>query len=166
MRTGFAVAPRKFSWSARYPCLETNRSGNVLTPFVPILSERTGVASAIRTLPASTRLSAGRLTTRLTTAFQKRPSLVPPTSGIRSELTRSPSRPSSAGSNVRAAAREVTPTRMAPAARLRMIVFGTISIPSIAITKAVPLKSTARLAVAPAASIAWDGSRPPPRSSR
>ena len=143
-----------------------NRSGSVLTPFVPILSEKTGIAAAISRQQASTRLSAGRLSTRRTIAFQKRPSAEPPNSGIRSELTRSPSRPSRAGSSVSAAASEVTPTRIAPAARLRMTVFGTISIPSIAITNAVPLKSTARLAVAPVATIASDGSRPAPRSSR
>ena len=40
-----------------------------------------------------------------------------------------------------------------------MTVFGTISIPSIAITKAVPLNRTARLAVAPVAAIASSGSR-------
>ena len=47
-----------------------------------------------------------------------------------------------------------------------MIVVGTISMPSIAMTNAEPLKSTARLAVAPAAEIAASGTRPLPRSSR
>jgi hypothetical protein len=47
-----------------------------------------------------------------------------------------------------------------------MIELGTSSIPSIAITNVVPLKSTARLAVAPAASIAPSFSRSCPRSSR
>ncbi len=47
-----------------------------------------------------------------------------------------------------------------------MIEFGTSSIPNIATTKTVPLKSTARLAVAPAASIAPSSSCPLPRSSR
>ena len=74
--------------------------------------------------------------------------------GIRSAFTRSPSRPSSAGSSVSAATTETIPTRIAPTARLRMIEFGTSSIPNIATTKTVPLKSTARLAVAPEASIA------------
>ena len=41
-----------------------------------------------------------------------------------------------------------------------MIELGTINIPNIAITKAVPLKSTARLAVAPEAEIASRGTRP------
>ena len=47
-----------------------------------------------------------------------------------------------------------------------MIVFGTSSRPVIARTKAAPLKSTARLAVAPAVSIASSFSRPCERSSR
>ena len=44
--------------------------------------------------------------------------------------------------------------------RLRRIVSGTITIPSSASTNAIPLKSTARLAVAPAAAIASILSRP------
>jgi len=139
----------------------------VLTPFVPILSEKTGIASRIRSEHAIVRLKPGRASTRRTIALQKRLSVpAPDANGTRSALTRSPSRPSNAGSRVSAAASEVTPTRIAPVARLRMIVFGTISIPSIAITKALPLNSTARLAVAPAISIAPGGSRPLTRSSR
>ena len=86
--------------------------------------------------------------------------------GIFSALTRSPSRPSTAGSSVSAATTETIPTRIAPTARLRMIELGTISIPSIATTKTVPLKKTARLAVIPDAAIASNFSRPRPRSSR
>ena len=52
------------------------------------------------------------------------------------------------------------PTRIAPVARLRKIVLGTSSSPNIARTKASPLKSTARLAVAPATAIASSFSRP------
>ena len=59
-----------------------------------------------------------------------------------------------------------TPTRMAPVARLRMIVLGTISRPSMASTKALPLKSTARLAVPPAREIASRRAAPRARSSR
>ena len=55
---------------------------------------------------------------------------------------------------------------IAPAASERMIVVGTSSIPNSATTKAEPLNSTARLAVAPAAAIASSCSRPRPRSSR
>ena len=47
-----------------------------------------------------------------------------------------------------------------------MIDEGTSSMPNIATTNAVPLKSTARLAVAPVAPIASTGARPPARSSR
>ena len=47
-----------------------------------------------------------------------------------------------------------------------MIEFGTSSIPNIAITKTLPLKSTARLAVAPDASIAASFALPRARSSR
>jgi hypothetical protein len=89
-----------------------------------------------------------------------------PITGIRSRSTRSPSRLSSAGSSVAEAATETIPTRIAPTARLRMIELGTISIPNIAITNVVPLKSTARFAVAAEAAIASCLSRPRPRSSR
>ena len=44
--------------------------------------------------------------------------------------------------------------------------FGISRSPSIAMTKAQPLKSTARLAVAPVEAIASSLSRPPERSSR
>jgi hypothetical protein len=47
-----------------------------------------------------------------------------------------------------------------------MMLEGTSSIPNIAITNADPLKSTARLAVAPDTAIASSGSRPTTRSSR
>jgi hypothetical protein len=69
-----------------------------------------------------------------------------PTNGRRSELTRSPRSPSSAGRSVSAATTETTPTRIAPSARLRITLLGTINIPHIATTNAVPLTSTARLA--------------------
>jgi hypothetical protein len=55
---------------------------------------------------------------------------------------------------------------MAPAARLRKIVFGMISSPSMATTNASPLKRTAELAVAPVAAMASSLSRPADRSSR
>ena len=57
------------------------------------------------------------------------------------------------------------PTRIAPRARLRRIVSGT-GIPIIARTNAVPLNSTARLAVAPVRVIESISERPPFRSSR
>ena len=47
-----------------------------------------------------------------------------------------------------------------------MIEFGTSSIPNMAMTNTLPLKSTARLAVAPEVSIAASSSLPRPRSSR
>ena len=78
---------------------------------------------------------------------------------------RSPSSPSRAGRRVSAPTTLTTPTRMAPVARLRMIVLGTISRPSMASTKALPLKSTARLAV-PAREIASRRAAPRARSSR
>ena len=83
----------------------------------------------------------GRRSTRRTIAPQKRPSGLDassdrrPTIGMRSALTLSPSSPSSAGRSVSAATTETIPTRIAPTARLRMIEFGTSSIPNIAITK-------------------------------
>ena len=71
-----------------------------------------------------------------------------------------------AGSSVSAAITETIPTRIAPAARERKIVLGTSRSPSIASTKAIPLNSTARLAVAPAVAIESSFSRPWSRSSR
>jgi len=81
-------------------------------------------------------------------------------------FTRSPSRARMAGSSVSAAITETIPTRIAPAARERKIVLGTSRSPSIASTKAIPLNSTARLAVAPAVAIESSFSRPWSRSSR
>ena len=65
-----------------------------------------------------------------------------------------------------AATTETIPTRIAPTARLRMIVLWTSRRPVIARTNEVPLKSTARLAVAPVTAIASCLSRPRARSSR
>ena len=73
---------------------------------------------------------------------------------------------SRAGSSVSAAATETTPTMIAPAARLRMIVVGTSSIPNSATTKVLPLNSTALLAVAPVRPIASVLASPRVRSSR
>src|SRR5262245_7294990 len=102
-------------------------------------------------------------------APQKRPSpplpMFRPTNGTRSESTRSPSFPSNAGSSVSAASTETMPTLIAPTARLFITFEGTSSIPVSAITKTDPLKSTARLEVAPAAAIAASSPCPPTRSS-
>jgi len=81
-------------------------------------------------------------------------------------MTWSPSFPSSAGSSVSAASTDTIPTVIAPTARLFITFEGTSSIPVSAITKTEPLKSTARLEVAPAAAIAASSSRPATRSSR
>jgi hypothetical protein len=59
-----------------------------------------------------------------------------------------------AGIRVSAAATDTTPTITAPAARLRRTLVGTRNSPSSAMTKVVPLKSTARLAVAPVRAMA------------
>ena len=71
-----------------------------------------------------------------------------------------------AGSRVSAAATDTTPTITAPAARLRRTLVGTRNRPSSAITNVVPLKSTARLAVAPVIAMAAFFSSPLARSSR
>ena len=86
--------------------------------------------------------------------------------GRGSEFTRSPIRLSIAGRRVSAAATDTTPTITAPAARLRRMVTGTRNMPSRATTKVLPLRSTARLAVAPVIRIAASLPRPWPRSSR
>ena len=70
-----------------------------------------------------------------------------------------------AGRRVSAASTVTTPTSIAPVARLRRIVSGTSTIPSIASTNAVPLNSTARQAVDPTVAIASSFSLPKRRSS-
>jgi hypothetical protein len=64
------------------------------------------------------------------------------------------------------AATAATTTKMAPAPSERKMVLGTRSMPISASTTVIPLNSTARLAVAPAASMASSLSRPCRRSSR
>jgi hypothetical protein len=61
---------------------------------------------------------------------------------------------------------ETIPTLIAPTARLFITFEGTSSIPLSAITNTVPLKRTARLAVAPDIPIASGSGRPRARSSR
>ena len=82
------------------------------------------------------------------------------------QLTRSPSSESTAGSSVIDDATETSTTTIAPPARLRKIVVGTSSMPASATTTVMPLKNTARDAVAPDARIASSFSRPSWRSSR
>ena len=86
--------------------------------------------------------------------------------GIRRRFTLPPRRASTAGNKVSAAATAPIATTIAPTARLRMIVLSTSSRPTIASTNALPLKRTARLAVAPAVAIASAVSRPCAYSSR
>ena len=71
-----------------------------------------------------------------------------------------------AGSRVRAAATETTPTIIAPAAMLRRRFVGTKNMPKRAITNVAPLNSTARLAVAAVRWMAASLSSPAARSSR
>ena len=135
---------------------------------------RPKIGEAAASIPATATAShnAGRRSTVSTMRRQKRPSAASarprfrPRIGTRRALTRSPATLSSAGSRVSAAATETIPTRIAPSARLRMIEVGTMNIPISATTKVLPLKSTARLAVAPACAIASSFARPRPRSSR
>ena len=142
----------------------------MLTPLAPSFSPIAGVAATSSSAPKLSRLSNGRRMTPRTTAPQKRPScplpMLRPMNGTRSAFTRSPSSPSSAGSRVRAASTETMPTAIAATARLFITFEGTSSIPLSAITNTEPLKSTARLAVAPAAAIASSSTRPLTRSSR
>jgi hypothetical protein len=84
----------------------------------------------------------------------------------RGQLMRSPRRPTIAGRRVIDAASDARVTRMAPAARLRKMDTGMMSIPSREITTVSPLKNTARLAVAPAAPMASSLGKPFFRSSR
>ena len=164
--------PGKVALEREEPLLRREAVGKRGDAARPDVHPQTGSVSATSAPADTTALSTGRRSTRRTIAPQKRPSGLEassrrrPTIGRRSASTRSPRSPSSAGSNVSAASTETMPTRIAPAARLRMIEFGTRNIPNIAITKTLPLKSTARLAVAPAVSIAACFSVSRPRSSR
>jgi len=79
---------------------------------------------------------------------------------------RSPTLDKIAGSNVMEAAMDTSVTKMAPAASERKIVVGMMNIPRRASTTVIPLKNTARLAVAPAAAMASIFSKPFFRSSR
>ena len=113
----------------------------------------------------------GARVTRPTTRDHIRPSAPAlssvrrPSHGTRSAFTRSPSNAMTAGSRVSAASTVTTPTSTAPVARLRRIVSGTSTMPSIASTNAEPLKRTARQAVDPTVPIASSFSWPRRRSS-
>ena len=82
----------KLRWSAAKPCFDSNRSGNAVTPLVPIFIPKIGEARASRSATESARLSPGRRSTARTIAPQKRPSGLAasserlPTSGIRSAV--------------------------------------------------------------------------------
>ena len=89
-----------------------------------------------------------------------------PSQGSASRSTRSPSTISTAGWNVSATAIDTRPTITAPRPRLRSVVSGTSSIAIIASVKAMPLKTTARVAVPATTRIASRVSRPRWRSSR
>jgi hypothetical protein len=133
-------------------CRDGASTGNVLTPAFPVLMLRNDRLAATSIPPATTRLIPGRLITRRAIAFQNRCELSEPNSVRRrntlSEFTRSPRRLSSAGSSVSEARTATTTTKIAPAAMLRKMVVGTMSIPIRARTTVRPLKNTARLAVA------------------
>src|SRR6201987_1734835 len=125
--------------------------GRVLTPFAPMCRPKIGTARASIAPAERAKESPGRRSTASTIRRQKRLSAASvrprlrPTTGTRSELTRSPTTLGRAGRSVNAAATETIPTRIAPRARLRMIEVGTMNMPSSAITNVEPLNRTARL---------------------
>ena len=88
------------------------------------------------------------------------------TRGTRAALTRSPSRPSSAGSSVSEVSRVVKTTSIAPTPMLIVRSIGTTTMPSMARITVMPLKKMARLALAPVAAMASIFSMPRARSSR
>ena len=140
-------------------------------PEAPMCIPRSGEAAASMSATAQASQSTGRRMTARTIEPKTRlcaagRAAAEAINGTRSAFTRSPRSRNTAGSSVRAAATETMPTRIAPVARLRMTVLSTSSRPTIASTKALPLKSTARLAVEPATRIASSRSRPAARSSR
>jgi len=171
IRTGSAAPPRKLRSRAVRPRFDSYVVGNVLTDAKPVFRSRRGEAARRSSATEAVSHRTGRRITARAMRDQKRLSapavaVARPSSGTRSESTRSPSSEITAGTSVSAATTETIPTRIAPAARLRMMLSGTSSIPTSAITNAVPLKRTARLAVPPAAAIASIFSRPRARSSR
>ena len=72
----------------------------------------------------------------------------------------------SAGSNVSEVSSVVKTTSIAPTPMLMVRSMGTTTMPSMASTTVIPLKKTARLALAPEAAMASIFSRPRARSSR
>ena len=132
--------------------------GRTETPLVPTFNQKTGSASrtsAPAKPPGSARADAargGRSPPEPPLGVRRLDR--PPPDQRDAASTLSPRSPSTAGRSVSAATTETIPTRIAPTASMPMIEFGTSSIPNIATTKTLPLKSTARLAVAPDASIA------------
>ena len=169
---GSVVVPGKSRSSATKPCFETKRSGSVETPPVPMSIRNTGRASATSS-PADEREAEPGPAQDAT--HDRAPE---PPFRVRC-LERAASDDGDA-QGVDLVAEQAEDGRQErerrdhgddadedrPTARLRMIEFGTSSIPNIATTKTLPANSTARLAVAPEASIAASSSLPWPRSSR
>jgi hypothetical protein len=153
MLTGSVAPVGKSRWRAIKPCLATVVSGRLDAPEAPIFSPSRGAAAASSSATAMARVRPGRRSTARAAARQKRPSVPAeramrsPTHGSLSLLIRSPRTISNAGWNVSATPSATIRTAIAPVAKLRRIVSGTISRPSIANVKAVPLKTTARVAV-------------------
>ncbi|CAA9536812.1 MAG: hypothetical protein AVDCRST_MAG73-1408, partial [uncultured Thermomicrobiales bacterium] len=84
----------------------------------------------------------------------------------RGQSSLSPSRAMTAGIRVRVATTAATTTRIAPMLSERKSLVGAMNIPARARTTVMPEKSTARLAVPPAISIASSLAAPRRRSSR
>ena len=153
MLTGSVAPLGKSRSSASRPCLATVPSGSDDVPPSPMRRPSTGEASASSTAVVAIRLIAGRRMTARTARRQTGPSspadaaIRRPSHGTRRRSMRSPRTISSAGWKVSATRTDTTPTITAPRPRLRSVVSGTSSIAIIASANAVPLKTTARVAV-------------------
>ena len=172
MVTGSVAPLGKSRCSASRPCLAVVPFGSAVVPPSPMRRSSTGEASASSTAVVAIRLIAGRRMTASTARRQTGPSspadaaMRLPSHGTRRRSTRSPRTISSAGWKVSATRTETTPTIRAPRPRLRRVVSGTSSIAIIASANAVPLKTTARVAVPATVRIASRVPLPRWRSSR
>ena len=170
--TGSVAPLGKSRSSASSPCLATLLFGSDDVPAAPNCNPRTGKASANSTAVVAIRLIAGRRMTASTARRHSGPSSPAeaatrrPSHGTRKRSTRSPSTIRIAGWNVSATTIETSPTMTAPRPRLRKVVSGTSSIAIIASANAVPLNTTARVAVLATVRIASRVPAPRWRSSR
>jgi hypothetical protein len=169
--TAGAPPPGNTCWIRLYVCRAAVSCGRSLAPGVAVSSRSTGSASATRAHNASAAVSAGRDSTRSSTAVQTRPRSAAacrprPANGRRPRSTRSPSKASRAGSRVSDAMTATATTSMVAWPIPEKILLPVRNMPPMASSTVSPEISTERPEVAAAASIASSTGRPAARSSR